>query len=227
MIVRRSTPSSLPCDPDAVQVPEDFICEHGMPQPWATCTECMLLPKDEQPEPPKPKPAPKPEPKPRKRAASSRSSVSKGERAPRAPRAPAARLPRHADDTKPELTGRHDLAYEVPDDNVSFHVRGPESGWLAISSLPTDLRPNGFVYLQVDGDVVARARVKGIGYRDKRWSQEPSATAADMGSGPTIEIHDDSWERMRVWLGADGERPVKGYRYLQTVSDEEIRVVTD
>lgn len=124
----------------------------------------------------------------------------------------------------PELTGSFDLAYEVPDDNVGFHVRGPESGWMAISSFPTMLRPDGWVYLQVDADVVARARVKGIGYRDKRWSQEPSATSHDLGGGPTLELFPDSWERMRVWLGDDAEAPVSGYRYLVTVSDDEVRV---
>lgn len=182
----------------------------------------MMLPKDEQPVPPKPKPIAKPAP-----AARKRSSASGQPRAKKVPRPAAARLPRHGDDTVPELTGSFDLSYEVPDDNVSFHVRGPESGWLALSSFPTALRPNGWAYLQVDGDVVARARVKGIGYRDKRWSQEPSATSSDIGGGPTLELHPDSWERLRVWLGTAGEQPVKGYRYLLTVSDEDVRVVTE
>ena len=180
-----------------------------------------MLPRDEQPTPPRPKPVAKPAPAARKRAASS------GEpRTKKAPRTPAARLPRHGDDTIPELTGAFDLSYEVPDENVTFHVSGTESGWLAISSFPTALRANGWVYLQVDGDVVARARVKGIGYRDKRWSQEPSAISSDLGGGPTIELHPDGWERLRVWLGAAGEQPVKGYRYLVTGGTEEVRVVT-
>lgn len=183
----------------------------------------MMLPKDEQPEPPRPKPAPKPTPAPRKRSVTS----SDAPREKKPPRQPAARLPRHSDDALPELTGAFDLSYEVPDDNVTFHVRGPESGWLAVSSFPTALRANGWVYLQVDGDVVARARVKGIGYRDKRWSQEPSSISSDLGGGPTIELHPDSWERMRTWLGADGERSVKGYRYLITGDGEEVRVASD
>lgn len=182
----------------------------------------MMLPRDEQPEPPRPKPVPKPAPAARKRATGT------GEpRTKKAPRVPAARLPRHGDDAFPELTGAFDLSYEVPDDNVTFHVSGAESGWLAISSFPTALRANGWVYLQVDGDVVARARVKGIGYRDKRWSQEPSATSSDIGGGPTIELRPDSWERMRVWLGAAGEQPVRGYRYLITGGGEDVRVATD
>ncbi len=182
----------------------------------------MMLPRDEQPVPPRPKPVPKPPPAARKRTSSS------GEPRPKkAPRSPVARLPRHGDDTIPELIGAFDLSYEVPDENVTFHVRGSESQWLAISSFPAALRANGWVYLQVDGDVVARARVKGIGYRDKRWSQEPSAVSSDLGGGPTIELHPDSWERLRVWLGAAGERPVKGYRYLVTGLGDEVRIATE
>lgn len=186
----------------------------------------MMLPKDQQPIPPRPKPKPKPVAKPAPKARATPSSS--GEPKPkRAPRRPAGRLPRHSDDELPELTGTFDLAYEVPEDNVGFHVRGPEAGWLAVSSFPTALRAHGWVYLQVDGDVVARARVKGIGYREKRWSQEPSAHSSDLGGGPTIEVYQDSWERLRVWLGIEGERPVKGYRYLLTAGDDDIRVVSD
>lgn len=128
------------------------------------------------------------------------------------------------DDAIPDLVGAFDLSYEVPDENVTFHVSGPESDWLAISSFPQALRPNGWVYLQVDGDVLARARVKGVGYRDKRWSQEPSATASDLGGGPTLELHSDSWERLRVWLGPQGEAQVKGYRYLISGAERDVRV---
>lgn len=191
-----------------------------MPQPWATCTECMMLPRDEQPIPPRPKPVPKPAPVAKKRVSASGPSRA-------ASRAPSTRLPRHGDDTIPELVGAFDLSYEVPDENVTFHVKGPESGWLPLSSFPPALRANGWVYLQVDGDVVARARVRAIGYRDKRWSQEPSATATDIGGGPTLELRPDSWERIRVWLGRTGEQPVKGYRYLITGTDDEIRVATE
>ncbi len=172
----------------------------------------MMLPRDEQPMPPRPKPVPKPTPASRKRA-----SGSTGEpRTKQAPRPRAARLPRHADEPSPELTGAFDLSYEVPDENVTFHVRGQESGWLAISAFPAALRSDGWVYLQVNSDVVARARVKGIGYRDTRWSQEPTATASDLGGGPTLELHEGSWERLSLWLGPEGERPTKGFRYLIT-----------
>lgn len=108
------------------------------------------------------------------------------------------------------------MSYEVPDENVTFHVRGSDSTWLALSAFPIHLRANGWVYLQVDGDVVARSRVKSIGYRDKRWTQEPTATTSDIGGGPTLELHEDSWERLRVWLGPEAERQTAGFRYLVT-----------
>lgn len=206
-----------------MEVPLDFVCEHGMPQPWATCTDCMLLPRDEQPVPEKPPAPPEPERPARKRRTTSRSGGS-GSRAPRTPRAPAARLPRGVDDDMPELTGRFDLAYEVPDDNVSFHLRPPDHDWLPISALPKDLRAHGWVYLQVDRAVVARCRVRGIGYRDSRWTQEPSATTHDAGPGPTIELDGDAWERLREDLGVGGDEPTPGYRYLQTGPDDRITV---
>ncbi len=191
-----------------------------MPQPWATCTECMLLPHDEQPVPEKPPPPPEPPPKPKK----ARSTRSTGASTNRATRAPSARLPRHADDDRPELTGDCDLSYEVPDEYVPHHVRGADHDWLPISTFPTRLRPNGWVYLQVDRDVVARARVRGVGFRDRRWTHQPTATASDMGAGPTLELHRDSWERNRWSLGPDGDREVKGYRYLVTGGDGEVRI---
>jgi len=123
------------------------------------------------------------------------------------------------------LFGEYDLCYEVPNEHVDFHIRGTESGWLAISRFPTHLRPGGWVYLQVDRDVVAKARVKGIGFRERRWAQEPASTAADMGAGPTLEVDGNTWERMLVDLGPDGDRVVKGYRYLTAGEDGELAVV--
>jgi len=134
-------------------------------------------------------------------------------------------LPRSAADPLPHLFGTYGFCYEVPDDNVAFHIRGSESGWLAIRTFPAHLRPNGWVYLQVDGDVVARARVKGVGFRERRWSQEPSATADDMGAGPTLELDDATWERFLVDLGPEGERAIKGYRYLTTGPQNQLTVV--
>lgn len=194
-----------------------------MPQPWATCTECMLLPHDEQPVPEKPPAPPAPAPKPkaaRKRSGASTTAV-------RSPRQPSARLPRHADDDRPELIGSCDLSYEVPDEHVPHHVRGADHDWLPISTFPSELRPNGWVYLQVDQDLVARARVTGVGFRDRRWTHQPTETASDMGAGPTLELRTDSWERNRWPLGPDGDRPIKGYRYLVTGPDDSVRVADE
>lgn len=211
-----------------MEVPEDYVCEHGMPKPWATCIDCMMLPPAEQPTPPKPPPPPAPEPK--KRASRARSTGgSSGPSKPRAPRQPkpSTRLPRHMDDALPELFGALDLAYEVPEENVYHHLKGPDAAWLAISSMPKELRAGGWVYLQVDRDLVARAAVRGIGFRDRRWSQEPSERTADLGPGPTIELRPDSWERIRIDLGPEGDVAVSGYRYVTTGDDGEVRVAFD
>jgi hypothetical protein len=183
----------------------------------------MLLPHDEQPVPEKPPPPPKPEPK---AARATRSGGSRGStpRLKKAPKPPAARLPRHIDDSPAELTGSCDLSYEVPHDHVPHHVNGADHDWLAISAFPHRLRANGWVYLQVDEDLVARARVRGVGYRDRRWSHGPSETASDAGAGPTLELHRDSWERLLVPLGPEAEQPVKGYRYLQTEADGSVSI---
>ncbi len=124
-------------------------------------------------------------------------------------------------DDAPELFGTVDLSYEVPDDNVFFHVRGQDNEWVAISSFPKALRPHGWLYLQVDRDVVARCRVKGIGFREKRWSQEPAGQTADLGPGPTLELRADSWERLKVDLGPAGDDALPGYRYLVTDDDSD------
>lgn len=177
----------------------------------------MLLPHDEQPVPKKPEPAPKPE---RAKAAKAASTP----RSKKASKPQPSRLPRHVDDARPDLTGSYDLSYEVPEENVPFHVSGADHDWLPISTLPAQLRPSGWVYLQVDNHVVARARVRGIGFRERRWSHQPIDTASDAGDGPTLELHPGSWEHLRESLGADGDRPIPGYRYLHTGSDGSVRI---
>ena len=212
-----------------MKVPADHICEHGMPQPWATCTDCMLLPRDLQPVPPRPEPAPKPTKKPvAKRTAKPRGS-SAGSSARRASStAPsAARLPRSDRDAVPPLTGDKDLAYEIPDTNLRFHVQGPDGAWLPISSMPHELRDLGFVYLQTHRRLVARCRVKGIGFRDRRWTHEPPETASDAGPGATIELHGEDWQFISIDLGSGADAQVRGYRYLITEPDGSVRLPTD
>ncbi len=189
-----------------MEVAEDYVCDHGMPKPWVTCIDCMELPYDEQPRPPrevKPKPTPK---APTKKSARTSSSAS---RPKRAPRPPAARLPRSVTDPLPDLTGENDLAYEIPPSDLMAHISGSEADWLPISSLPTDLRADGYVYLQIDEELVARARVRGIGFRERRW--DPAA-ASDLGPGATIEVTD--WSMVSIDLGPEGAAPVPSYRYV-------------
>lgn len=215
-----------------MKVPLDFVCEHGLQQPWATCVDCMLLPRDEQPVPIQPESEPPPPAK--KRAPRTASGTGSGSSTPRnrkartakAPR-PSTRLPRSMADEAPTLFGDSDLAYEIPEDNAYFHMMEPDNDWVAISSMPKRLRPDGWLYLQVDRDVIARCRVRGIGFRDRRWTQEPKDDTADLGPGPTLELRSSTWERYRRDLGPDGDAPVSGYRYLVTDAEGRVRVADE
>ncbi len=202
-----------------MKVEADFVCDHGMPQPWATCHECMFLPFDQRPVPPKPKPEP-PKPKPKraaKRKTSTGSASSRGSstRKPRASvAAPSRALPKSVDDECPDLFGDKDLAYEIPDSNVRYHVQGPDQGWLPISTMPTELREHGWVYLKSDDYLVARCRVKSVGFRDQRWSHEHPDTTSDVGPGATLEL-DGGWEFLSDDVGPDGIVEIRGYQYLK------------
>lgn len=209
---------------------EDFVCGHGMPKPWVTCIDCMELPYDEQPRPPreaKPAPAPK-APAKRSTRSASRSPVSSDNSArPKraaAPARPAARLPRSVTDPLPELAGEHDLAYEIAPGDLRYHIAGPESDWLPVSSLPTQLRSGGCVYIQIDERLVARARVRGIGFRERRWDHASPEVASDLGPGATIEL--DGWSMVSIDLGPEGAVPVTRFRYLTTTFDGSVRVAT-
>ncbi len=130
------------------------------------------------------------------------------------------------DDPPPDLFGSFDLAYEIPPEHLGYYTNGAERDWLPISTMPRELRALGWVYLQIDRRVVARCRVTGIGFRERRWRHEPNETAADDGPGPTLELEGDRWERVACELGPDGDRPVTGYRYLRTAPDDSVTVVT-
>lgn len=179
-----------------------------------------------QPQPPTPEPPPKPVPK--KRAARAKKPAKAGASKSRKPKAdepprPSKRLPKTADDTPPLLLGDKDLAYAIPDGTLSYHIQGADSTWLAISSMPRELRDGGYVYLQSDRNLVARCRVKGIGFRDRRWSHaEPGATS-DAGPGATLDLHEGDWEMVSIDLGAEGEVEVRGYRYLISGPDGSVR----
>ena len=89
--------------------------------------------------------------------------------------------------------------------------------------MPKELRPGGYVYLQADRRLVARCRVKGIGYRDRRWTHEAPGETSDAGPGATLELHPDDWDFVSIDLGAEGEVEVQSYRYLTTDADGVVR----
>ena len=127
-------------------------------------------------------------------------------------------------DPLPDLVGVHDLAYEIPPFDLRYYVGGSESDWLPVSSLPTELRAGGYVYLQVDEELVARARVSGIGFRERRWDHAGPDTASDLGPGATIEV--GSWEMVSIDLGPEGAVPVQRFRYVTTASDGSVQVAS-
>ncbi len=203
-----------------MEVAEDFVCDHGMPKPWVTCIDCMELPYDEQPRPPrevKAKPTPKaPARKP--------GGASTSRRPQRPAQPPAGRLPRSVIDELPDLGGENDLAYEIPPSDLRYFIDGREADWLPVLNLPTGLRGGGYVYLQVDNRIVARARVRGIGFRERRWDHAAPDVASDLGPGATIEV--GRWEMVSIDLGPEGAVPVGRFRYVTTAGDGSVRVAS-
>ncbi len=124
------------------------------------------------------------------------------------------------------LSGDKDLAYEIPAHAQRYYVQGADKGWLPISSLPHELREHGWVYLQIDRELVARCRVRGVGFRERRWTHERPETTTDAGPGPTLELYENDWEFVSIDLGPDGEAEVRGYRYLLRLPDGSVRVAT-
>jgi hypothetical protein len=159
---------------------------------------------------------------PAKRKAGVRRSSGKT-RAASSPR-PSTRLPKTEADPIPVLFGDKDLAYEIPDSNLRYHVQGTDSGWLSISTMPKELRDSGWVYLQTGRKLVARCRVKGIGFRQRRWSHEKPGDTADGGPGGTLELFDEGWEFVSIDLGGEGDKEVRGYRYVITDTDGSVRI---
>lgn len=127
-------------------------------------------------------------------------------------------------DPLPDLVGENDLAYEIPPSDLRYYIDGSEADWLPISNLPTELRAAGYVYLQVDEQLVARARVGGIGFRERRWDHAAPDAASDLGPGATIEV--GRWEVVSVDLGPEGAAPVPRFRYVKTSGDGSVRVAS-
>ncbi|MDA3040780.1 MAG: hypothetical protein O3C27_14865 [Actinomycetota bacterium] len=133
-------------------------------------------------------------------------------------------MPKSGDDEVPPLLGDKDLAYAIPPQNLRYHVQGSDQDWLPISSMPHELRAGGFVYLQDDAKWIARCRVRGIGFRERRWTHEHPSSTADAGPGATLELFGDEWELVSIHLGPAGEAEVRGYRYLVTLPNGSVRL---
>ncbi len=182
-----------------MKVAIDYICEHEMPQPWATCTDCMMKPTDDRPEGPRPPPAP---PKAKARVRGSRA------------------MPESADDRLPKLSGDKDLSYAVQ--SFDEHRNGTGNDWLVASGgFPAQLRAGGWLYLRSGGRLGPRVRVCGIGFRTDRpeHTPDPDSEPGNHGPGATIELDADTWEDFDCDLGDLASKQRTGYRYLITDTD--------
>ena len=171
-----------------------------MPKPWATCIDCMYRPEDTRPVPPRKVEEKKP---------------AKASRAPSK-----SKLPLTAKDSIPSLTGNKDLSCSVYE--IAAHVDGPGNDWIVAKGFPAQLRAGGWIYLRHGGSLGAKARVKGIGFREDR-PHHTGDTSENWGPGPTIEIDASTWEPLDISLGELAESQRQGYRYLATSTDGEIR----
>jgi hypothetical protein len=124
-------------------------------------------------------------------------------------------VPRSADDPIQPLRGTKDVSMPV-------HAVGPyldeRTDWMpAMNGYPHDLRPDGWLYLRLDGRLVARVTVPSMGWRDERparTSDDPNSKG--WGEGLVFSVDPSTWEPVDQDLGEDAERMRQGYRYHWT-----------
>ena len=126
------------------------------------------------------------------------------------------RLPAAVGDPIPPLSGEFDLVYPVH--VAEHHTTGDGNDWLFLTTFPRRLRSDGWVYLKVGNEVVARARVRSIGYRENVEEHTPDDHGVhhNVEFTATLEVDPESWERVR--FPAD-DHHLQGIRYLRTNDD--------
>lgn len=129
------------------------------------------------------------------------------------------KLPAAPGDPIPELTGEFDLVYPVH--SVIDHTEHDGNDWLFLSGIPRQLRAGGWVYLKVGTEVVARATVRSIGYRENVEEHTPDDQGVHhkVEFTATLEVDPDSWEQLS--FPAD-DHHLQGLRYLRTNDDDTI-----
>jgi hypothetical protein len=122
-------------------------------------------------------------------------------------------LPTSASDPCPTLIGGHDLVY--PTHSLSDHMSGPGNDWLFLTGFPHDLRPSGWVYVKVEGQIVARVRARGVGYRIDVREHTPDEHGVHqlVASTPTLELDPETWELVDF---PAAETHGQGIRYIET-----------
>ena len=94
-------------------------------------------------------------------------------------------------------------------------MSAPGNDWLFLTGFPHDLRPNGWVYVKVEGHIVARVRVRGVGYRMNVREHSPHDDGVHhlVSATATLEVDANTWDPVDF---PAAETHGQGIRYLRT-----------
>ena len=94
-------------------------------------------------------------------------------------------------------------------------MSGPGNDWLFLTGFPHELRPSGWVYVKVEGRIVGRVRVRGVGYRMNVREHTPDDDGVHrlVSATPTLEVDPDTWEPVDI---PAAETHGQGIRYIRT-----------
>ena len=97
---------------------------------------------------------------------------------------------------------------------------GADNDWLFLSGFPHDLRPRGWVYFKVEGHVVARARVRRVGFRTdvREHTPDDHGVYQRVQSTPTLEFDPRTWEEVDF---PAAETHQQGIRYVEANDDDD------
>ena len=117
-----------------------------------------------------------------------------------------------------ELTG--DLDVTIPLHDVSKYAAGDQpASWLIIQGRPKSLRPDGWIYVRTDTQIVGRVRARRVGHLDVRPERTGSPPGV-RGAGPVVFVDPATWDTSRRWdLSSDRRFYGQGTRYVRTAED--------
>ena len=125
-------------------------------------------------------------------------------------------LPTTPSDPCPDLIGNHDLVYPIH--RLADHMEGPRKDFLFLTVFPHHLRPTGWVYVKVEGRVVARVRVRRVGYRRDVQEHTPDERGVYLcrESTSTLELDPNTWEPVDFPAAETHQQAI---RYVATNDD--------